>query len=905
MNMKNVTDALYRFRKLIATVIMVTGFFSFYNIFLVDYTLENLKFSLEQTALAYDVKDTNGLDMVMSKVIAKEIPPVGMNTKNTAHLEYVRNIVLTGSNFRQLEYMRIALKAVIRQKEKDRGIFLTLLDRLNWPIRNGLIQLAYLPNYIFRPKLAEAQTNVAEVNLFEKIRVLEREKDPRALVADYKEIIAKYPTHEDMGLIKLRLAYAYQRLGDYDTSIKLYKEIVKRYSPQKEARIAQIFLTTLRNKDKMLKRANSLIVQSRTIAAPEIEAKQEMFYEVGTIYAQLLSLDDAIRFFDRVISLNASNDIAIKARFNVAWLNKQRNDFEKSLTEFTRILLDKLSSDIVFDCRYQLADIYHYQGKYEESIDLLTKMADEYKEDSDIASLCLFQVGASYMYDLNDTEKAEETFKTLSKEYRNTAYGELVSPRSARGLFITYVVPRATRLVAWRMMGLLCLSGYSGEIVKFQSITTESGFNLGFTNWLKSEVPDTLGNLYIDIRGQETKFNPGKATTRGRITMGKYNVEGEADWGLDITKGSMLAPIIKRAILEKMPIAPILLNKAIAGLIRVTEKNTPIQVTKTVISKDGIVVDGFGSKDMIERIKKDSLKLFMTNLTIEGFKNPEEEKDIYASFREKFPEGEFGPTVEYNEEKLVVDFFTRMSLYVSFKLLETVKDSKLDYQRSIRTLGALAVKKENFLVDFQQDHLNAELGRYIKYEFPWVVNDKFSIDIKGLELHFKEGGIINFDTYLSLGYGGSSLKPNDIKVNGSMTFEIDKESGIPRMVFKEVSLNGAQMPVEKLNMISLRCLNILKDEHLPLTVENIRTYDGGIVFKGRGAGDFIARLFYDPHPFVIFQIRKGDLALAGVKRMKTRIVGSETFETYYKGRQEKEGGFGAVQQYEPEKGYKE
>ena len=55
--LKFFSEVLFRFRKTITFFIVAIGFFFFYNMFLIDHTLESLKFSLEQTALAYDVED--------------------------------------------------------------------------------------------------------------------------------------------------------------------------------------------------------------------------------------------------------------------------------------------------------------------------------------------------------------------------------------------------------------------------------------------------------------------------------------------------------------------------------------------------------------------------------------------------------------------------------------------------------------------------------------------------------------------------------------------------------------------------------------------------------------------------------------------------------------------------------
>ena len=878
-----ILSVFLKFRTVIIAILLAGSFFAYYNIFLIDRTLENLKFSLEQTALAYDIDGVDGLDMLITKAIAGEIPPYGIGSVNTMNLEYARDITKTGRHFRQLGYMRVALDTVIKEKEKERGLLLTFLDRLNRPIRQSFAQLTYFYRLIFGPKKAEMPPAEIDIALTEKFKTLEEEKNFRKLIANYKNFIVAYPEYEKISLAKLRLAYTYQRLGEYDVAMELYGEIARMYSAEREGRIAEIFLSGLKAKGELLKRANLLIIESNRLSPGEREKKQELLYEIGLIYAELFDLEDAAKFFKRAVEIEPSSDTALKAQYGMAWLHKEENKLDKSLKEFSEIAV-KEAGDLVFNSRYQQANIHHLKGEHEKFIELSLKLADDYQHKPAIASLCLFQVGASYMYDLNDTEKAQEIFQRLIKTYPDTSYAKYLVPVSPIGLFVTYLVPRATRVVAWRTLGLLCLSGYTGEILKFEIISNEAGFNMGFNNWLKSELPDTVGNLYVDIRGHKTDFERNKAISQGRITMGQFNVRAKGEWRLGITEGKGLDLIVKKAFLEKIPIPPVLINNSLVGIKRIAEKNFPIQITRVSIGKDKARIEGIGNKAILGRLKKDMKIIFMADLEMEDIKDPGERQRAYALFNEKFPEGDFSPVRKQDEESLFLDFFTRISLYLSFKLLETVKDAKLDFERSVRTLGRLMMKKERFRIDFKESRINANIARFIRYEFPWLIDESFLLDMPSLKVDFRNNGDINFKGQANLGYGSltEALKPNKIDIEGTMVFEIDEESGIPRWLFKEVNVNNKPFPLRKLNAMTLRCLDILKDENIPLTVEEIRPYENGIIFKGEGAADFTSRVFADPHPFVIFQIRKFDLPMAGVQRIRRDIRDGEA--QYYRGK---------------------
>lgn len=887
MNKEFFLNTFYRFYKVFIMAVVAVSFFSFYNMFLIDQTLEGLRYSLEETVRAYDIRDVDGLDMLISKAISKEIAPRAIKSRaSIVHLEFANSIIESGKSFRQLGHMKVALNTAIREKEKERGTVLTFFDRLNRPVREGVLHLGYLVRTFFKPKPLPPEIEVPlelDLDLFEEFRLLGKGKNLQELMSNYSNFIASYPEYGKIGLVKLRLAYTYQRLGEYGAAIDLYREIEKEYATKKEAKIAQVFLVTLEKKNTLLKKINGLLIRSREISTGDAEEKQKIFYDIGMVYMELFNMKEAAKFFSRAVSVNPGSHMATKSQYNAAWLARQNKDYETSQAMFSQLISENPGDDLVFDSLYQMGAIYHAGGNYEKFVELALRLADDYKQYPVIASLCLFQAGVSYMYDLNDPEKANEIFARLLKEYPGTPYAQYLAPVSPAGVFIAYLVPRATRVVAWRVMGLLCLSGYQGEIFKFTAESEEAGFNLAFNNWLKQELPDTLGNLYVDIKGHETQFTKDKAKSQARITMGQFNVLGRAEWKLGVTEGKTLDLMVTKAFLERVPLPPVLLNNSLRGIKRIIEKNFPIQITEAYVSHKKAGMKGFGTKAVLERMKHDMETLFMAEFKIEEIEDARERQSMYNLFSKKFPEGDFSVRREWTDEEIFLDFFTRISLYSTFKILETVKDSKLDFERSIRTLGRLMLKEENFRVDFKEDRINVDIARFVQKEFPWLIDDKFYVDIKSLKVDFKDTEEIEFEGQLNLGYGDSpqALKVRNIDVEGRMTFEIDEESGIPRWLFKEISLNDRPFfLLDKINMLTLRCLNMLKDENIPLNVADAKPYDGGMVFRGKGAGDFTARLFYDPHPFVIFHIRGSDLKMAGLKRINRPGDGA----MYFRGR---------------------
>ena len=853
--------------KIIIFLICFSILFVPYNIFLGDQVLDELRFFLNQIDNAYGMNEIAGLDILLIRNITQQILSSKLTSNDLMGLEFTKNILTSGQNYRQLDYAKTTLGDIIKRKEDERGIVFTVLDNLNSILKKWFVHIIHYPQYIKKHKI-EPVTR-AGLDLLAEAEKLETDNKLQEAASSYDDFIKKYPNYENIASVKLRLAYSYHRTKEFDKARSIYKNIINSYSVEKEADIAQSLLTQLNQRGELTSRMNYLLSKIASLSDEDKEAKQQIFYEIGVINAGLFDFAEAKKFFKRAYNINPDNELGQKALFNSAWLSKESGDLEESISEFTSLANKKTNTALALDTLLQIADLDHKQGHFEEAINIYLRIADEHKGEP-IAPLCLFQAAASYLYDLNNEEKSKEIFNRLIKEYPNSPYSKYLAPQNPVGLFLTYVLPRATRLVSWRAGGLICLTGYSGEAAKFAMLFEEKGFNLALNDWIRREFPDTVGNLYFDMKGVEVDFLKDKVAIRGRLVMGKFDVPGKAEFRLELSKENRLDFKITKTFLGKIPLPPFLINNAISGIFLIYRKNFPIIVEKIAMDKGELSIEGFGSKRMLMRLNKASKELLGIDMGIQDIKDPGEQEKIYGFLNKEFPENGFSPTPKEDAESLFLDFFTRMYLYSGFKLLETVKDSKLDYERSIRTLGSLQMKRIKFGVNYSEADINSSLDKYITNEFPWLVNDEFLYDIKGLEFHFTEKGEIGFSSHIVISAGGPPAITHDMKVEGQIVLEIDNKTGLPRVIFKEINLDGKPYPVEKLNLVTLRGFNLEKDGNLPFRLKEVRVNESMITLKGDGAQDFLARIFSDPYLFVIFQIRHWDLMLAGIQRLKVR-----------------------------------
>ncbi|MCX5695032.1 MAG: tetratricopeptide repeat protein [Candidatus Omnitrophica bacterium] len=276
----------------------------FYNTYLVDRSVVNLKFALKQLALAKTPDDLQKIKPFLRVVILKEISKKTLSGTALASLESALNIIDNLKTMAQVEDIKFSLKSLLDSEEKSRGAFLSAVDNLS------------------------------------------------------SRIIA----------------------------------------PTKEASRGGLEA----NAGNLLVRINS--TQDKTL-------KQGYYYDLGNIYTQLEDIDRAEKAFLEAINIDPSTDIALKAKFNLAWAYKSVKKYEKALVYFKQIIQEASAKDIPLISQFQVADTLFKKGEFKAAAEVYAQLSSESPKFS-IADLALYEAGYISYYYLNDREAA---FGYLSK----------------------------------------------------------------------------------------------------------------------------------------------------------------------------------------------------------------------------------------------------------------------------------------------------------------------------------------------------------------------------------------------------------------------------------------------------------------------------------------------------------
>jgi len=229
------------YKPFVAIVFFVV-FFAFYNSYLIDRSLVNLKIALNRATEAKTIEDLQRIKRFLQIPILKEISKKSISKEVLLSLEATDNIATTAKSENQIEDIKFYLKTAIKALEKERGGILSVLDNLN--------------SKFIAPELKLSKNTLQSKveNIIDKIKAT---NDKEELISLYYELgntyaqLANLPKAEEAFLetvkidpqsplaIKARfnLAWVYKTAGEYEKAKNYFEQLSKEF-PEEELVIA-------------------------------------------------------------------------------------------------------------------------------------------------------------------------------------------------------------------------------------------------------------------------------------------------------------------------------------------------------------------------------------------------------------------------------------------------------------------------------------------------------------------------------------------------------------------------------------------------------------------------------------------------------------------------------------------
>lgn len=400
-----------RFYKPSVAVAATVVFFLVYNIYIVDRSISDIQFALEQTAKAQSIEGMQGLDIILDAVVLKELAPKTMNSKSLVKLDFVSGVARDAEILSQTKDAKFMLSEVLEAKRKDRNAVLNVIDGINEKI---LKTSENVRDRIIKAALKETVVVDFEEGSFSAAKGLEVQGDLYAAIKAYEDILKTMPQY--CGPEKLRLASLYQKTGNLGKARIIYEELENNSSYSESGHIARRLLEGLKNLASLQDEVNNLEARISREIQPQV--LQDLYYQLGAVKGELEDFAAAAAAYKKSLEIDSQTSIGQKAKFNLGFIYKFQKKYPDSETVFRQLSDAGVKTDLGEGSNYWVADSLRSQGRYEESAlkfqDVSQKISDE-----SLASMSLFRAGYTYLYDLKDPERARLWFDQLKNKFGN------------------------------------------------------------------------------------------------------------------------------------------------------------------------------------------------------------------------------------------------------------------------------------------------------------------------------------------------------------------------------------------------------------------------------------------------------------------------------------------------------
>lgn len=216
--------------KIFSVFIFVTAFFVFYNTYLVDRSVINLKIALERAAEAKTKEDFAKIKPLLKLYLHKQIAQKQAYARELVLIEAAENLAVSAGDAAQAKDAQFYLRSIVDEITKKRGAFLSALDTLNSRIyapQEGLSKdklvslekklLASLETIKDKSRLQEVYYNLGNVYIQSADSQKAEEAFLKAVQIDPEGPLAMKA--------KFNLAWAYKTDGRYEEAVKYFEEI--------------------------------------------------------------------------------------------------------------------------------------------------------------------------------------------------------------------------------------------------------------------------------------------------------------------------------------------------------------------------------------------------------------------------------------------------------------------------------------------------------------------------------------------------------------------------------------------------------------------------------------------------------------------------------------------------------
>ncbi len=266
-------------------------FFAVYNRFILNTNLQNLKTSLSILDAATGVGQAEAALLLVDQNLVDEMAKENSSEQSVVVLQYAQGVLASTQKQRPAVDAEVLMAILTDDAVENRSGLLKTMDRFVVGAQNGWRKITLVPRQAFS-RTTSSQMDMAQLQ--EAVR-LERLGALKEAAEIYEGLLSSYPKYSGRGLLKLRLGYVYQRSHNVGRAKRLFQEGMRESKEITNVEVAQQMLKAL--DDIRAKEGRAKKLQQRLAALPAGSERQQVAFELGSLFIQLYAFDKAAGFF--------------------------------------------------------------------------------------------------------------------------------------------------------------------------------------------------------------------------------------------------------------------------------------------------------------------------------------------------------------------------------------------------------------------------------------------------------------------------------------------------------------------------------------------------------------------------------------------------------------------------------
>jgi tetratricopeptide (TPR) repeat protein len=306
---------LKRTYKILIVLALVIIFFLGYNMYLIDYSLANLKLALNKVSDIKTQEEAKKLASALDYSLFNEVASRTLQSGNIAKIELAKDILNKSRDVNRLKDVKYALQEVINQKERERPAVLVALDKLSSLVTPGAKKVSKtkledqardsrekIGTLRDRDELQNAYYVLA--NTYTQLSEFEKAKEA------YQKAMALNPDSDLAKKSQFNLAWNEKNRGNLDEAIKEFEKLSQTPGEEKLASFSKYQLAETYRKKEDYEKAVSIY---REIASKDKELGQISNLQTGTtLLYDLKQSDKAREVFEKTKTRFKGTDFATR-----------------------------------------------------------------------------------------------------------------------------------------------------------------------------------------------------------------------------------------------------------------------------------------------------------------------------------------------------------------------------------------------------------------------------------------------------------------------------------------------------------------------------------------------------------------------------------------------------------------